>query len=75
MPTFFTWRTRCLLFVDQCYPLPADARPTAAGVEGRTRLISLLGADVTVAKSLTAAFGLLAPLAVSVLSVVVPGLK
>ncbi|TCO60946.1 hypothetical protein [Actinocrispum wychmicini] len=75
VPTFVTWRTRCMLFVDQCYPLPADARPTAAWVEGRTRLISVLGADMTVAKSLTTAFGLLAPLAVSVLSVVVPGLK
>lgn len=75
VPTFVTWRTRCMLFVDQCYPLPADARPTAAWVEGRTRLIGVLGAEVTVAKSLTAAFGLLAPLAVSVLSIVVPGLK
>ncbi|QQQ80600.1 hypothetical protein IOD16_16665 [Saccharothrix sp. 6-C] len=75
VPTFVAWRTRCLLFVDQCYPLPADARPTAAWVEGRTRLIGVLGADLTVGKSLTAAFGLLAPLAVSVLSVVVPGLK
>lgn len=75
VPTFVAWRTRCLLFVDQCYPLPADARPTAEWVEGRTRLISVLGADVTVGKSLTTAFGLLAPLAVSVLSVVVPGLK
>ncbi|WP_231114812.1 hypothetical protein [Lentzea aerocolonigenes] len=75
VPTFVAWRTRCMMFVDQCYPLPADARPTAEWVDGRTRLIGVLGADVTVAKSLTAAFGLLAPLAVSVLSVVVPGLK
>lgn len=75
VPTYVTWRSRCMLFVDQCYPLPADARPTAEWAEGRTRLISALGAEVTVAKSLTAAFGLLAPLAVSVLSVVVPGLK
>ncbi|MEV6242622.1 hypothetical protein [Lentzea sp. NPDC051838] len=75
VPTFVAWRTRCLLFVDQCYPLPDDARPTADWVDGRARLTSVLGADVTVSKSLTAAFGLLAPLAVSVLSVVVPGLK
>ncbi|MGW4215105.1 hypothetical protein ACWEIJ_44530 [Lentzea sp. NPDC004789] len=75
VPVFATWRSRCLEFVDDIYPLPADARPTDEWVSGRTRLVQLLGADASVSKNLTAASGILVPLAISVLSVVIPGLK
>lgn len=75
VPVFVTWRSRCLEFTDEIYPLPADARPTDEWVNGRTRLVQLLGADTSISKNLTAAFGILVPLAISVLSVVIPGLK
>ncbi|MDP8930574.1 MAG: hypothetical protein M3O70_18900 [Actinomycetota bacterium] len=75
VPTFIAWRARCLQFVDKVYPLPKDARPTEDWVYGRTRLTQVLGADASIAKNLTAAFGILAPLATSVLSVVVPGIE
>jgi hypothetical protein len=75
VPIFVAWRGRCQRFVDAVYPLPADARPDEDWMSGRTRLAQLLGLEQTVAKNLTAAFGILAPLATSVLSVVVPGLR
>jgi hypothetical protein len=75
VPAYVTWRSRAHDFTDAVYPLPPDARPEEDWSTGRTRLIQLLGADAPVSKNLTAAFGILAPLATSVLSVVVPGLK
>lgn len=75
VPVFLAWKTRCLRLVDEVYPLPSDARPGEDWLAGRARLTQLLGTDATVGKTVTAAFGILAPLAASVLSVVLPGLK
>ncbi|MBP2328496.1 hypothetical protein JOF56_008881 [Kibdelosporangium banguiense] len=75
VPIFVAWRTTCHRFVDDVYPPPEDARPTDEWLSGRTRLTSYLGADSTVTKNLSAAFGILTPLAISVLAVVIPGLK
>jgi hypothetical protein len=75
IPIFVAWRGRCHRFIDAIYPLPADARPSEDWMSGRSRLAQLLGTEQTVAKTLAAAFGILAPLATSVLSVVIPGLK
>ncbi len=75
IPVFVAWRTRCRSFVDRIYPLPADARPAEDWTSGRARLGQLLGIEQTVAKNLTAAFGLLSPLATSVLSVVITSPK
>ncbi|WP_020666031.1 hypothetical protein [Amycolatopsis nigrescens] len=75
VPTFLAWRKRCLLFTDVVYPLPADARLTEEWAAGRSRLAQLLGTEASVAKNLTTAFGILAPLATSALSIVIPGLK
>ncbi|OXM48758.1 hypothetical protein [Amycolatopsis alba] len=75
VPVFLAWKTRCLRLVDELYPVPPDARPTEEWLAGRARLAQLLGTDTTVGKTVTTAFGILAPLAVSVLAVVLPGLK
>ncbi|MBB5856708.1 hypothetical protein ACFQ05_27850 [Amycolatopsis umgeniensis] len=75
MPVLRAWKTRCVRLVDEIYPLPPDARPSEDWLAGRARLTQLLGSDTTVGKTVTAAFGILAPLAVSVLAVVLPGLK
>jgi hypothetical protein len=75
VPAFVAWRTRCRRLIDELYPLPADVRPSADWVDGQARLTQVLGADLTVGKNLTAAFGILAPLATSVLAVAIPGLK
>ncbi|WP_181771121.1 hypothetical protein [Amycolatopsis pittospori] len=75
VPVFLAWKARCLRVVDEIYPLPADARPTEDWQAGRARLTHLMGTDNTVGKTVTAAFGILAPLLTGVLSVVLPGLK
>jgi hypothetical protein len=74
-PVFVAWRSACRRFVDDVCPLPADARPTEDWVASRTRLVQVLGADTSVAKTATAAFGILAPLATSVPAVVIPAVK
>lgn len=74
VPAFLAWRRRCFRLVDLLYPVPADARAGEEWTAGRTRQIQVLGADAGVAKNLTAAFGILAPLATSALSIAVPGL-
>jgi hypothetical protein len=75
VPAFLTWRSRALAFVDVLYPLPADARPSEGWTADRARLIQLLGTEAAVSKNVTSAFGILAPLGTSVLSVVIPGLN
>ncbi|MEU3622097.1 hypothetical protein BS329_00520 [Amycolatopsis coloradensis] len=75
VPVFLAWKTRSVRLVDEIYPLPRDARPTEDWLAGRARLTQLLGTDATVGKTVTVAFGILAPLAVSALSVAIPGLK
>lgn len=75
VPVFISWRTHGQRFVDEIYPLPADARPSDDWVAGRARLGQLLGTDASIARNLTAAFGILVPLGASVLSIVIPGLK
>ena len=75
VPAFLAWRDRARAFIDQVYQLPPDARPAQDWSEGRARLRELLGADATVAKTLAAAFGILAPLATSLVGVFVPELQ
>lgn len=66
IPAFLSLRRCANRFVDALYPLPVDARPSEAWTSGRLRLQQLIGADSTVSKNLTAAFGILAPLATSI---------
>lgn len=72
VPLYLAWRSRVSAFMDRLYPLPADARPSEAWTSGRARLQTLLGADITLGKNLTAAAGILAPLVTSLLAVFIP---
>ncbi len=72
VPLFIAWRSRVTDYIDRIYPLPDDGRPSEEWMAGRARLLTLLGADITLARNLTAAAGILAPLATSVLAVFVP---
>lgn len=75
IPVHLRWRDAALALVDAVYPLPADARPTEDWANGRARLRDLAGVDAPVTKTLSVAFGILAPLATSLLGVYLPGLK
>lgn len=75
VPAFLAWRERVIHVIDTVYPVPEDARPTEEWMNGRTRLRELLGADATIGKTLGAASGILAPLAVSLLGVYIPELQ
>jgi hypothetical protein len=75
VPAFLAWRERATNLINTVYAVPADARPSEEWTSGRARLSELVGVDATVAKTLTAAFGILAPLATSLLSIYIPGLK
>ncbi|MFE9689135.1 hypothetical protein [Micromonospora sp. NPDC005806] len=75
VPAFLAWRERATNLISTVYPVPADARPSEEWTSGRARLSDLVGVDATVAKTLGAAFGILAPLATSLLSVYIPELK
>ena len=75
VPAYLRWRDEAAELVKAVYPTPADARPSEDWANGRARLRELIGIDVPVSKTLAAAFGILAPLATSLLSVYLPELK
>lgn len=67
VPVFLAWRERATALINTVYPMPADARPTEEWMNGRARLRELVGVDTTVVKTLVTTFGVLAPLAISLL--------
>ncbi|MFJ2577091.1 hypothetical protein [Kitasatospora aureofaciens] len=67
-PALLSWRRRAYELVNIVYTTPSTGRPTEAWVQGRARMMALLGLDVGIAKRLSNALVVLAPLAVSLLS-------
>jgi hypothetical protein len=74
VPAFLRWRQCADRFVNAVYPLPEDARPSEEWAAGRLRLQQLIGTDSTIGKNFTAAFGILAPLATSIVGIFIPEL-
>jgi hypothetical protein len=75
IPVHLRWRDSALTLVETVYPVPADARPSEDWMNGRVRLRDLAGVDAPLTRTLSAAFGILAPLATSLVGVYLPGLK
>ncbi|MET9793620.1 hypothetical protein [Streptomyces canus] len=68
VPAYIAWQERVFALRDALHPIPDDGRPTPEWFEARDRFDTLLAARVSAGRVLTAAFGVLAPLAGSVVA-------
>ncbi|MGD3111939.1 hypothetical protein [Streptomyces sp. YGL11-2] len=68
VPTLLSWRRRAYELVNIVYTTPLTGRPSETWTQGRARMMALLGLNVGLAKRLSNALVVLAPLAVGLLS-------
>lgn len=68
VPAYIAWRERAAELRDALHPVPADGRPPHDWFQARDDLDGLLATRTSVAAILGTAFGVLAPLAASVVS-------
>ncbi|MFK0285383.1 hypothetical protein ACIQVL_33645 [Streptomyces sp. NPDC090499] len=68
VPAYTAWQERVFELRDALHPIPEDGRPAPEWFEARDSFDTLLAARVSAGRVLTAAFGVLAPLAGSVVS-------
>ncbi|MFF4733289.1 hypothetical protein ACFY3M_50440 [Streptomyces mirabilis] len=68
VPAYIAWQERVFALRDALHPIPEDGRPTQDWFEARDGFDTLLAARVSAGRVLTATFGVLAPLAGSVVS-------
>jgi hypothetical protein len=68
VPAYVAWRDRAVELRDVLHPVPADGRPGHEWFQARDDLDGLLATKTSVGAILGAAFGVLAPLAASVVS-------
>ncbi|MGF6883223.1 hypothetical protein ABIA39_005117 [Nocardia sp. GAS34] len=68
IPTFLAWRSRARQLIDAVYPMPQTGKPDAGWIEGRARMMKLIGLDVGLPTRLSNAVVALAPLEVAVLT-------
>ncbi|MET8630727.1 hypothetical protein ABZW30_44765 [Kitasatospora sp. NPDC004669] len=71
VPMLLSWRGCAHQLVDTVYPTPTTGMPDDDWTQGRARLTELLGLDVGLMKRLSNTFLVLAPLAVSIFTVLV----
>ncbi|WP_433567009.1 hypothetical protein ACQP1O_18590 [Nocardia sp. CA-151230] len=68
IPTFLAWRSRARQLVDAVYPTPQTGKPDEGWIEGRARMMQLIGLDVGLPTRLSNAVVALAPFEVAVLT-------
>ncbi|KUN29243.1 hypothetical protein AQJ23_00140 [Streptomyces antibioticus] len=73
VPAYTAWQGRVFELRDALHPIPEDGRPAPEWFEARDSFDTLLAARVSAGRVLTAAFGVLAPLAGSVVSALLSG--
>ncbi|MCZ0991649.1 hypothetical protein [Streptomyces diastatochromogenes] len=68
VPAYLAWQEQVFALRDALYPVPEDGRPSHDWFDARDSFDTLLAARVSAGRVLTAVFGVLAPLAGSVVS-------
>ena len=73
VPAYTAWQERVFELRDALHPIPEDGRPAPEWFVARDSFDTLLAARVSAGRVLTATFGVLAPLAGSVVSALLSG--
>jgi len=72
VPSYMAWQDAVAYLRDQLFPIPANGMPSRDWTQGRNDFDTMLSARSSAGSVFTAAFGILAPLAGSLLTTLIP---
>ena len=75
VPTYLAWQSQAQGLRDRLYPIPFHGRPSREWYEDRSNLEHMLQMEIGTGQRFAAALGILAPIAVGIISVFIPVIR